>query len=70
MDAGDGGLRYRTATRPSARWRQLLQGNATFHNPSGRKAYIMNMYTAPAYRNRESAYHTLELLVEEAKKGA
>ena len=60
MDAGDGGLRYRTATRPSARWRQLLQGNATFHNPSGRKAY----------RNRESAYHTLELLVEEAKKGA
>lgn len=60
MDAGDGGLRYRTATRPSGRWRQLLQGNATFRNPSGRKAY----------RNRESAYQTLELLVEEAKKGA
>lgn len=40
----------------------------TFHNPGGRKAYIMNMYTAPAYRNRGIAYHTLELLVAEAKK--
>ena len=28
----------------------------------------MNMYTAPAYRNRGIAYHTLELLVAEAKK--
>lgn len=39
----------------------------TYHNPSGRKAYIMNMYTAPGYRRRGIAYHTLDLLVQEAK---
>ncbi len=40
----------------------------TYHNPSGKKAYILNMYTAPAYRRQEIAYTTLGLLVEEAKK--
>lgn len=40
----------------------------TYHNPTGRKAYIMNMYTNPDYRRKGIAYHTLELLVEEAKK--
>ena len=40
----------------------------TFHNPTGWKAYIMNMYTTPAYRRRGIAYHTLELLVREAEK--
>lgn len=39
----------------------------TYHNPSGRKAYIMNMYTASGYRRRGIAYHTLDLLVQEAK---
>lgn len=39
----------------------------TYHNPSGRKAYIMNMYTAPGYRRRGIAYHTLDLLVQEAR---
>lgn len=39
----------------------------TYHNPSGQKAYIMNMYTAPEYRRRGVAYHTLDLLVEDAK---
>lgn len=39
----------------------------TYHNPSGRKAYIMNMYTASAYRRKGIAYHTLDLLVREAK---
>ena len=24
----------------------------TYHNPSGKKAYIMNMYTAPDYRRQ------------------
>lgn len=38
----------------------------TFHNPTGWKAYIMNMYTNPAYRRRGIAYHMLELLVQEA----
>lgn len=40
----------------------------TYHNPSGRKAYIMNMYTAPEYRRQGVAYHTLDLLVKESKK--
>lgn len=40
----------------------------TYHNPSGKKAYIMNMYTAPAYRKRGIAFRTLELLIGETKK--
>lgn len=40
----------------------------TYHNPTGWKAYIMNMYTIPDYRRRGIAYQTLELLVEEAMK--
>ena len=39
----------------------------TCHNPSGNKAYIMNMYTSPEYRRKGIAYKTLDLLVEEAK---
>lgn len=39
----------------------------TYHNPSGRKAYIMNMYTKPEYRRRGIAQKTLTLLVNEAK---
>lgn len=38
----------------------------TFHNPSGYKAYIMNMYTSPGYRRRGIAYKILDLLVKEA----
>ncbi|MDE6434468.1 MAG: GNAT family N-acetyltransferase [Lachnospiraceae bacterium] len=40
----------------------------TYHNPSGNKAYIMNMYTNPIYRRRGIAYKTLKLLVEDAKE--
>ena len=39
----------------------------TYHNPTGWKAYIMNMYTNPNYRRKGIANHTLELLIEEAK---
>lgn len=39
----------------------------TYHNPTGWKAYIMNMYTNPNYRRKGIAYHMLELLTEEAK---
>lgn len=38
----------------------------TYHNPSGQKAYIMNMYTHPLYRRRGIAYKTLDLLAKEA----
>ena len=40
----------------------------TFHNPTGRKAYIMNMYTKPEYRRKGIAFTMLGLLVEEAKE--
>lgn len=40
----------------------------TYHNPSGKKAYIMNMYTEPLYRRNGIAIRTLALLVEDAKK--
>ncbi len=39
----------------------------TYHNPSGNRAYIMNMYTRPEYRRRGIALKTLGLLVNEAK---
>ena len=39
----------------------------TYHNPSGYKAYIMNMYTHPDYRRRGIAYKMLDILVNEAK---
>ena len=39
----------------------------TYHNPSGSKAYIMNMYTHPDYRRKGIAFRTLELLVEDIK---
>ena len=40
----------------------------TYHNPTGKKAYIMNMYTAPEYRRQGIAIHTLDLLVKNAKE--
>lgn len=40
----------------------------TYHNPSGKKAYIMNMYTDPEYRRQGIAMHTLDLLVNIAKE--
>jgi len=40
----------------------------TFHNPTGHKAYIMNMYTKPEYRRNGIAYRTLDLLIAEAKR--
>lgn len=40
----------------------------TYHNSTGRKAYIMNMYTAPEYRRKGIAFQTLDLLVKEAKQ--
>ena len=39
----------------------------TYHNPSGKKAYIMNMYTRPDYRRRGIARRVLELLTAEAE---
>lgn len=40
----------------------------TYHNPTGKKAYIMNMYTASEYRRQGIAFHTLDLLVKVIRK--
>ena len=40
----------------------------TYHNPTGWKAYIMNMYTYPEYRRKGIALHMLDLLVKEARQ--
>ena len=40
----------------------------TYHNPTGKKAYIMNMYTASEYRRQGIAFHTLDLLVKDTKE--
>ena len=45
----------------------FFQVMPTFSNPSGKKAYIMNMWTAPSYRRKGIARQTLDLLVSAAK---
>ena len=40
----------------------------TYHNPTGRKGYVMNMYTRPEYRRLGIAYHMLELLIQDARE--
>ena len=40
----------------------------TYHNPTGRKGYIMNMYTRPEYRRKGIASHTLDLLIQDARE--
>ena len=40
----------------------------TYHNPTGKKAYIMNMYTASEYRRQGIAFYTLDLLVKDIRK--
>lgn len=38
----------------------------TYHNPTGWKAYLMNIYTHPDYRRQGLARRTLELLIQDA----
>lgn len=45
----------------------FFQVMPTYHNPSGNKAYIMNMYTHPEHRRKGIAIKTLDLLVKDAK---
>ena len=39
----------------------------TYHNKTGNKAYIMNMYTRPEHRRKGIAYKTLDILVRASK---
>ena len=45
----------------------FFQVMPTYHNPSGKKAYIMNVYTSREYRRKGIAYKTLDMLVKDAK---
>ena len=45
----------------------FFQVMPTYHNVSGNKAYIMNIYTEPAYRRRGIAYKILDLLVSDVR---
>lgn len=45
----------------------FFQVMPTYHNPTGKKAYIMNMYTDSAYRRKGIATKTLDLLVRDIK---
>lgn len=45
----------------------FFQVMPTYHNPSGKEAYIMNMYTNPKYRRKGIAYKTLDMLIKEIK---
>lgn len=45
----------------------FFQVMPTYHNLSGNKAYIMNMYTRPEYRRRGIAIKILDMLIKESK---
>ena len=62
LDCSDGGEVFAGAGGVS-----FYQVMPTCDNPSGRKAYIMNMYTRPEYRRQGIAGQTLELLIREAR---
>ena len=40
----------------------------TCHNPTGKKAYLMNIYTSPEYRRKGIAYKTLDYLSKRQEK--
>lgn len=46
----------------------FFQVMPTYHNPSGNKAYIMNMYTDPEYRRKGIAIRVLDRLVKDSKR--
>ena len=46
----------------------FFQVMPTYHNPSGNKAYIMNIYTDPEYRRKGIAIRVLDRLVKDSKR--
>lgn len=61
-------LVYDNGTLIGAGGVSFYQVMPTYHNPTGKKAYIMNMYTAPEYRRQGIAFCTLDLLVKVVKE--
>ena len=46
----------------------FFRGMPGYHNPTGETAFLMNLYTHPAYRRRGIARRMLELLVAAARE--
>ena len=63
-----GYLVYDNGTFIGAGGVSFYQVMPTYHNSTGKKAYIMNMYTVPEYRRQGIAFHTLDLLVKDARE--
>ena len=63
-----GYLVYDNGTFIGAGGVSFYQVMPTYHNSTGKKAYIMNMYSAPAYRRQGIAFQTLDLLVKDARE--
>ena len=61
-------LVYNNRTFIGAGGVSFYQVMPTYHNPTGKKAYIMNLYTVPEYRGQGIAFHTLDLLVKDARE--
>lgn len=61
-------LVYHDTTIVGAGGISFYQVMPTFHNPTGNKAYIMNMFTRPDYRRKGIAYKTLDFLIAAAKE--
>ncbi len=40
----------------------------SYHNPTGKTAFIMNIYTDPQYRRNGIAFNVLDMLVTDAKE--
>lgn len=63
-----GYLVYDNGTFIGAGGVSFYQVMPTYHNSTGKKAYIMNMYTAPEYRRQGIAFYTLDLLVKDVRE--
>ena len=61
-------LVYDNETFIGARCVSFYRIMPTYHNPTVKNAYIINMYTASAYRRQGIAFHTLDLLVKVIRK--
>ena len=61
-------LVYDNGTFVGAGGVSFYQVMPTYHNSTGKKAYIMNMYTVPEYRRQGIASYTLDLLVRDARE--
>ena len=45
-----------------------LEMMPTFSHPTGKRAHLMNVYTAPDYRGQGIAHRMVEMLIEEARR--